>query len=278
MAESRKLLSIILAFTLLFSTIFTSVISVYAEQANGNLEGVREIYGALLEDLQIPVIVSDVQEEPQSVTDSVYLKNAVPIKPEKQKEILIKYKDLNMAANIRSKTKDDLHLSKLHLKNRVTHLKLELVEIDDCDDINKVLNKLNNDKSIQYAQPNYMLTPNSIQYAQPNYMLTPNSIPSDLLFNEQWALQNVGQAVYGQAGVAGIDIDAVNAWSVTEGNSDIIVGIVDTGIDITHCDISDSVYFNPDEIAGNGIDDDNNGYIDDISGWDFFNQDNSVFD
>lgn len=271
MTRTWKLLSIMLVFVLLLTSFMTSYTNVFADQENENLEeitdnteGISDKSDTLIQDLQLPSIVSNNQEEPQSITDSVYQENAVPIKSKEQKELLIKYKDLNKADNIKSKLKDRLELSKLDLKKRIKRLKLELVEISDKDDINKVLDELKKDQSVQYAQP--------------NYKLSFSSVPNDQSFSEQWALQNTGQTVNGQAGVAGIDINVINAWNITEGSLSIIVGVPDTGIDITHNDIADNIYVNSDEISGNGIDDDGNGYIDDVNGWDFFNQDNSVFD
>ncbi len=70
------------------------------------------------------------------------------------------------------------------------------------------------------------------------------------------------------------DIDAGKAWDITTGSSDIVVAVIDTGIDLDHPDLVDAIWQNSDEIAGNGIDDDGNGYIDDVNGWDFVGNDN----
>jgi hypothetical protein len=83
--------------------------------------------------------------------------------------------------------------------------------------------------------------------------------PNDPLWTDQWALQK---------------IQMPNAWDVTKPSSIILVGIMDTGLDYTHVDLTDNVWINPNEIAGNGVDDDGNGYIDDIRGWDFVFSDN----
>jgi len=71
---------------------------------------------------------------------------------------------------------------------------------------------------------------------------------------------------------------AVNAWTTTVGSKDIIVGIVDTGIDYNHEDLITNVYRNPKEIPDNAIDDDNNGFIDDVIGWDFVHNDHLPYD
>ncbi len=93
--------------------------------------------------------------------------------------------------------------------------------------------------------------------------------PNDPLFGSLWGLHNSGQTVNGLAGTLGADINATAAWDITNGSSNVIVAIVDTGVDYNHPDLSANIWTNPGEIPGNGIDDDHNGYIDDIHGWNF---------
>jgi len=102
-----------------------------------------------------------------------------------------------------------------------------------------------------------------VEYAEPNYLVSTQNIPNDARFAEQWALLNTG--------TLGADIDATRAWDITTGATDVVVAIVDTGVDLQHIDLSDNKWINPGEIPGNGIDDDHNGLVDDINGWDFLN-------
>jgi len=104
-----------------------------------------------------------------------------------------------------------------------------------------------------------------IEFIEPNYIYTLAAVPNDPEFGAQWSLRNTGQA----GGTPGADIDAVAAWDVTTGSDEVIVAILDTGIDAAHPDLAPNLYTNPGEIAGNALDDDRNGFIDDVHGWDF---------
>ena len=77
----------------------------------------------------------------------------------------------------------------------------------------------------------------------------------------------------------GLDrIGAPEAWAMGYRGQGTVVAVLDTGVDWTHSDLNDNIWINTDEIAGNGIDDDRNGYIDDVRGWDFANRDNNPND
>ncbi len=118
-----------------------------------------------------------------------------------------------------------------------------------------------------------ILTIPEVEYAEPNYFIKLNYLPNSAYFKYQWALHNTGQDTGQGRGTADADIDAPEAWDITKGDSNILVGVIDTGVDYNHPDIAPNMWTNPGEIAGNGIDDDNNGYIDDIHGYDFVNND-----
>lgn len=100
------------------------------------------------------------------------------------------------------------------------------------------------------------------------------SLPDDPAFVTQWALNNMGQ----ESGTSDADIDAPEAWNITTGDSSVVVGIIDTGIDYTHPDLASNIWTNPREIPGNGIDDDENEFIDDVHGYDFRNNDGNPMD
>jgi len=114
----------------------------------------------------------------------------------------------------------------------------------------------------------------AIDFIEPNYILQAVDVPTDPRFNELWGMLNTGQT----GGTAGADIDATIAWDVFTGSHDVIVGVIDTGVDYLHPDLAANIWTNPGEIPDNGIDDDGNGYIDDVHGWDFINNDNDPMD
>jgi autotransporter-associated beta strand protein len=100
--------------------------------------------------------------------------------------------------------------------------------------------------------------------------------PNDPLYlnGSLWGLANQGLA----GGRAGADIDAPLAWEMSVGSAEVVVAVIDGGIDISHPDLAPNAWRNPGEVAGNGIDDDGNGFVDDVYGWDFRNRNGSVFD
>ena len=102
----------------------------------------------------------------------------------------------------------------------------------------------------------------AVLYAEPDYIVTVGATPDDSQFSELWGMHNTGQT----GGSDDADIDAPEAWDISTGSHDVVVGIIDTGIDHSHPDLAANMWVNPGEIAGDGIDNDNNGYIDDIHG------------
>ncbi len=114
----------------------------------------------------------------------------------------------------------------------------------------------------------------AVEYAEPNFILHALNTPNDPKFNDLWGMNNTGQT----GGKFDADIDMPEAWDKTTGSADIIVGVIDTGVDYEHADLKANMWTNPNEIPNNGTDDDNNGYVDDVRGWDFINNDNDPMD
>jgi len=117
-----------------------------------------------------------------------------------------------------------------------------------------------------------------VLFAEPNYILNSQAMPDDPLFNLQWGLYNSGQVVAGYEGIAGKDIDAPAAWNLAGAGEETIVAVVDTGCALDHPDLEQQIWINEGEIAGNLIDDDHNGFVDDDRGWDMVDDDNTPWD
>lgn len=136
-------------------------------------------------------------------------------------------------------------------------------------------------RTIQQVIERLEANPN-VTYAEPNYIVQLAGIPNDPDFGKLWGLNNTGQTVNGTAGTAGADIDAPEAWDITQGSTEVLVGIIDTGIAFDHPDLAPNLWVNPGESGSgketNGVDDDGNGLIDDWRGWDFVNNDNDPRD
>ncbi len=113
-----------------------------------------------------------------------------------------------------------------------------------------------------------------VQYIEPNYVLHALETPDDPMFDQLWGMKNTGQT----GGTPGADIHATQAWDIFTGSSSVLVAIIDTGMDYNHPDLAANVFVNPGEIPDNGVDDDGNGFIDDVRGWDFANNDHDPMD
>jgi len=119
---------------------------------------------------------------------------------------------------------------------------IEVIKIKDKENYQDLLDYYNSKECVEYAEP--------------NFIYRAAIIPSDSYFNNQWYLKK---------------IKAPEAWNTVRESSGVVIAIIDTGVQIDHPDLRDNIWKNKKEIPDNGIDDDRNGFIDDVFGWDFVN-------
>lgn len=136
------------------------------------------------------------------------------------------------------------------------------------------INTLKQNPNVEYAEPNYIAHTRRSLTSQESSMdsvseetelppIAEEIYPNDVEYERQWALR---------------DISAPKAWNVTTGSDDIVIGVVDGGINVNERDIIDNLWTNPGEIPNDGIDNDNNGYVDDVHGWNFAQNNNDLID
>jgi subtilisin family serine protease len=153
-------------------------------------------------------------------------------------------------------------LSGTTVETRLGHVPgLHRVTLSDSVDVTGALAAYRNDPRIAYAQPNYRIR-------------IADTYPNDVRFSEMWSLDNTGQT----GGVPDADIDAPRAWDVTHGSGSNVVAVIDTGVDYTHPDLAQNMWVNSNEVPRDGLDNDGNGYVDDIHGYDFINHDGDPMD
>lgn len=211
------------------------------------------------------VIKNTVAENPQNVAtlqnDKLGTKSKIMSNYEENKikknfkegEVLVKIKAGTSNSSIESAQKKYNIKSKKNLNKQ-----LDLVKFDNSKySLDEMLLNLNSDLNIEYAEPNYISKISSDPENEP-------------YFKSMWGLKNTTNQ--------GIDINVETAWKNSTGNPNLVVGVIDTGVDYHHEDLKDNIWINNKEIANNGIDDDKNGYVDDYNGWDFAYSDNSSYD
>ena len=158
------------------------------------------------------------------------------------------------------------------LLGRIPELDLGVVELSPTANVLAAATRLSRRSGVTAAEPNWILESNEV-------------IPTDPSFADQWGLRNTGQdhpiadpPPSSLLGLADADADVSDAWSVTQGSPETVIAILDTGVDLTHPDLTGSFWSNPGETVANGIDDDANGYVDDTVGFDFVANDPSPQD
>ncbi len=158
--------------------------------------------------------------------------------------------------------------------NIVSHIdNYALISVNESSYFNNILQSLKEDPGVIEAQANTIVS--TLGFSNDTYA------------DAQWAIENPGHYIYlTQAGrieipaIPDIDMDVVEAWKLMSEKAlpkrEVVVAVIDTGVDYTHPDLVDHIWTNKGEIPGDNLDNDENGYIDDVYGWDFYNDDATV--
>jgi subtilisin family serine protease len=174
-------------------------------------------------------------------------------------ELLVRFRD-----GVSRQVAREVHgLTGARLAGHIAGLGIDLVRLPTGVSIERALEVYAADPRVAIVEPNLIRAPSDL-------------VPNDMDFGELWALLNTGQdhkladsRFLRAAGTVDADIDATEAWDLETGDPAVVVGVIDTGVDVNHPDLAGSLWVNPGEVAGNGLDDDGNGYVDDVNGWNF---------
>ena len=130
------------------------------------------------------------------------------------------------------------------------------------------------DLPVQEAVQRYEASPD-VEYAEPDFVVQPTRAPNDPYYTDNlYGLNNIGQT----GGLIDADVDAPEAWDTSSGDPRTVVAVIDEGVDTSHPDLKGNIWVNADEVPDNRVDDDSNGYVDDLNGYDFANDDATVYD
>ena len=168
-------------------------------------------------------------------------------------DYIVKLKDFKGASNVIASVQNQMKSEPVSVQQFDSHAQGSLLGVSI---------KAGNDIAKEEALKALLSHPD-VAYVVPNIKMHMVGTPNDPSFTQQWALTK---------------INAPQAWDMTTGSRDVVVAVIDTGVDYTHGDLAANIWSNTREIPGNGIDDDSNGYVDDVRGWDFFGNDSDPKD
>jgi thermitase len=188
--------------------------------------------------------------EPRALLSADALKNPTVMGPDATESLLVRFADRVAPARVQA----TLRAVRGHVVEQFPDGPA-LVALDPGFDLATALARLRRNPRVVYAEADGPIQDSAI-------------IPNDPSFTSQWGLNNSND----------VDIDAPQAWSVTTGSPGTIVAVLDTGIDLSHPDLASKVWVNTGEIPGNRIDDDHDGYVDDVNGWNFDGNTSNVQD
>lgn len=212
--------------------IFTLIFQISEANATYNREDAKKVFKTATKNQRVTSTLNKIKKQPANFVEG---------------EVLVKFKEdqinlknfLGSKNNKKSNTESSQNEKKvLEIANKYnlekkTDLKSNnssLMKIKDGEGVTQKIAKLKNDPTIESAQPNYKYYPSTINSSNDTYYV------------DQWALHNTGQTVDGTEGTADSDIDAPEAWTVSEGNNSIIVAVIDTGVAYSHPDLLSNMW------------------------------------
>jgi thermitase len=210
-----------------------------------------------------------------------YVSFAQTIEKNNKNRLIVKFKSsIGVEYSIPKSDKKFNHekLDHINKKNKVQSIILSgnkkkkdtyILNFDSNQDIDHLIKQYNNSNLFEYVEPDFIGVGGGKKAAL-------QDTPNDTYFSRQFGLYNDGTFSQSPA-TNDADIDMELGWDIEQGDESIIVAILDTGIKLEHPEFNGRLWINSNETI-NGIDDDNNGYIDDINGWDFANNDNNPTD
>jgi len=157
----------------------------------------------------------------------------------------------------------DIGVQEIEPVFREANQSLGIASLQDESDLSHIYRlRLSADADVWQAVRDLNRNP-AVAYAEPDYLAHIIATPNDPQYADQWGLSQ---------------INAPGAWDETTGSSDVVIAVIDSGLDTNHPDLAGRLWTNPGEIAGNGIDDDNNGHLDDMHGWNIVDDDANLSD
>jgi subtilisin family serine protease len=143
------------------------------------------------------------------------------------------------------------------------HSDSQLIHLNQSMSVEEALSRASADPRVEYAEPDY-------------FVYATDTVPNDPYFaaGQMWGLSQASCQFCSQQSP---NIDATRAWDITTGSDDVIAVVLDTGVDLQHEDLAPNAWVNPGETAGDGKDNDGNGFIDDVNGWNFYDGSNQTF-
>ena len=180
---------------------------------------------------------------------------------------------------------DDYSIKKIKTldisKNNILNNRPLVIIFNDSINIEEIIKKLEETNLFDYVEPDFIVSGSgkkSVENVKNDISIKPyaSTTPNDQYFFRQWGLHNNGSFNLSPS-LVDADVDMIEAWDITTGSSNIKMAVIDSGIKMDHPEFSGRFFSNTAEIL-NSLDDDNNGYINDINGWDFVNNDNDPTD